>query len=134
MNFLALAETLAASENEDTTPLPIAKIAKKAVIEGENLSFGNSGNFGNFGKHQGEETRQSPDTLILTAVRSGNHRPGPIAIATGLGATRAYQTINRMLSEGLIHQAKDGILSVVSETPTPATTATTATTATNTPR
>ena len=55
--------------------------------------------------------RKSAEIIILEAIRTGNHRHGPVAKAAGIGATKVYQEIDRMLRAGLIAQAIDGKLS-----------------------
>ncbi len=55
---------------------------------------------------------QDAVTAILDAIRGGNQRPGPIATATGRGATVTYQLLDRLIAEGSVAQARDGELSV----------------------
>ncbi len=49
---------------------------------------------------------------VLRAISAGGARPGAIASATGIGATRTYQAIDLLLGSGRIKQAADGALSV----------------------
>ncbi len=55
---------------------------------------------------------QDPEAAILDAIRGGNHRPGPIATATGRGVTVTYQVLDRLIAEGRVAQARDGELRV----------------------
>ncbi|MDM7932264.1 hypothetical protein [Tabrizicola sp.] len=41
----------------------------------------------------------------------GRHRPGAIATATKLGATRVYQLLDKMRDTGRVHVALDGHIS-----------------------
>lgn len=55
------------------------------------------------------------EAVVVETIRAGNTRPGPVATATGLGATVSYQLIDRLIQQGRIQQAKDGALSVIEE-------------------
>jgi len=55
--------------------------------------------------------RKTAEIVIIEAISAGNLRHGPVAKASGLGATKTYQEIDRMLHAGLIAQAQDGKLS-----------------------
>jgi hypothetical protein len=48
------------------------------------------------------------EAAILLAIGAGRHRPGAIATATKLGATRVYQLLDKMQADGRIHVARDG--------------------------
>ena len=52
--------------------------------------------------------QRSAEIVILAAIRAGNHRPGAIATETRMGATAAYQTLDRMREAGLVTVARDG--------------------------
>ncbi|MCP4182433.1 MAG: hypothetical protein GY761_03835 [Hyphomicrobiales bacterium] len=58
------------------------------------------------------KNQKSAEVIILDAVRAGNWSPGMIARASRLGTTKAYQEIEKLRSEGKIHQARDGVLTV----------------------
>lgn len=53
-------------------------------------------------------TERDDEAVILAAIRAGRQRPGAIASATKLGATRAYQLLDKLRDAGLIHVARDG--------------------------
>ncbi len=69
------------------------------------------GNVGLLGKVSGNAS-ENQEAVIVETIRSGNIRPGPVATATGFGATVSYQLIDRLVQQGRIRQAKDGSLSV----------------------
>jgi hypothetical protein len=58
---------------------------------------------------------QGAEIVILAAIRAGNHRPGPIARESGLGATLTYQAIDRMQRADRIEVARDGLISARGE-------------------
>ncbi len=78
------------------------------------LSVHNLGKTENFSKSSASqpEKQKSVEVIILDAVRAGNWSPGMIARASRLGVSKAYQEIDRLRSEGKLHQARDGILTV----------------------
>lgn len=80
-------------ENE----VPCSNVADVAAPESQNPQIG-----------------QLPDLAVLEAIALGNVRPGPIATHTNLGATVTYQLLDKLIALGRIHQARDGVLSVVS--------------------
>ena len=53
---------------------------------------------------------QKPDdeAAILAAILAGQQRPGAIATATKIGATRVYQLLDVMRDAGRIKVARDG--------------------------
>ncbi len=55
------------------------------------------------------------EAVVVETIRAGNTRPGPVAIATGYGATVSYQLIGRLVQQGRIEQAKDGSLSIAED-------------------
>ncbi|MCP4182562.1 MAG: hypothetical protein GY761_04495 [Hyphomicrobiales bacterium] len=79
------------------------------------LSVHNLGKTENFSKSSTSqsENQKSVEVIILDAVRAGSWSPGMIARASRLGVSKAYQEIDRLLSEGKLHHARDGILTVV---------------------
>ena len=56
----------------------------------------------------------TPETAILAAIRAGCLTPGAITTATRLGATVAYQELERMADAGLIQRAINGTYSLTS--------------------
>ncbi len=58
------------------------------------------------------KTKEDREAVVVETIRAGNIRPGPVATATGFGATVSYQLIDRLVQQGRIRQAKDGSLSV----------------------
>ena len=50
--------------------------------------------------------QKTAEIVILDASRAGHLRHGPVAKSSGLGATKTYQEIDRMLHAGLIDQAR----------------------------
>lgn len=62
-----------------------------------------------------ESDVDNQETVVVETIRAGNTRPGPVAIATGYGATVSYQLIDRLVQQGRIQQAKDGSLSIAEE-------------------
>jgi DNA-binding transcriptional ArsR family regulator len=48
------------------------------------------------------------EAAILAAICAGRQRPGAIASATKLGATRVYRLLDKMRDAGLIRVARDG--------------------------
>jgi len=55
---------------------------------------------------------RKPDDVatILAAVLAGQQRPGAIATATKIGATRVYQLLDLMRDAGSIAVARDGCI------------------------
>ncbi len=70
------------------------------------------GNVGWLGKVSGNAS-ENQEAVIVETIRAGNIRPGPVATATGFGATVSYQLIDRLVQQGRIRQAKDGTLTAV---------------------
>lgn len=60
---------------------------------------------------QGHEPPRA-EIIILSAIRAGNRTPGAIATATRIGATAAYQALDRMRAAGLVEMARDGAFSL----------------------
>ncbi len=56
---------------------------------------------------------QIAEVTILDAIRAGNRRDGAVVTKTKLGVTRTYQLVEQLIADGQIHQAHDGLLSVV---------------------
>jgi hypothetical protein len=48
------------------------------------------------------------EAAILVAIMTGVQRPGAIATATKIGATRVYQLLDQMRDAGRIKMARDG--------------------------
>ncbi len=80
-----------------TPPAKVAEVAEVAARQHEIL---------------GRDAASRAEAAILAAIHAGNHRPGVIATATGLGATVAYQFLDRMQAAGLVRVARDGGISV----------------------
>lgn len=59
------------------------------------------------------KSQKSAEITILDAVRAGNRRHGPASRASGLGTTNGYNEIERLRSNGKLHCAKDGLLTVI---------------------
>lgn len=55
--------------------------------------------------------KSDDEAAILLAIGAGRHRPGAIATATKLGATRVYQLLDKMRDAGRVHVAPDGHIS-----------------------
>jgi hypothetical protein len=55
--------------------------------------------------------KSNDEAAILLAIGAGRHRPGAIATATKLGATRAYQLLDKMREAGRVHVAPGGHIS-----------------------
>lgn len=83
--------------------------AVNATVSGQTV-----GNVGWLGKVS-EKGADYKEAAIVETIRAGNTRPGPVAIATGYGATVSYQLIDRLVQQGRIQQAKGGALSVIEE-------------------
>lgn len=49
---------------------------------------------------------------VAAAIEAENRTPGAVATATGLGATRAYRTIDAMKAAGVLREGRDGRLSL----------------------
>lgn len=63
------------------------------------------------------EPSQSPEQtgaeiIILSAIWADNRTPGAIATATRIGATVAYQVLDRMRTAGLVEMARVGAFSL----------------------
>ena len=63
--------------------------------------------------------RQTGASLVLSAIEQGNipgckwqPRHGSISTKTGLGGTVTYQLIDRLIEQGRVEQARDGVLSI----------------------
>lgn len=52
------------------------------------------------------------EAAILAAILAGRQRPGAIATATNIGATRVYQLLDQMRDAGRIKVARDGRITV----------------------
>jgi hypothetical protein len=88
------------------------KTSKRGVLSVLSVQdLGETENFSKSGATQFED-QKSAEVIILDAVRAGNWSPGMIARASRLGVTKAYQEIDKLRSEGKIHQARDGVLTV----------------------
>ena len=59
------------------------------------------------------QNQKSAEIIIQDAVRAGKRSHGTIARTSMLGVTRTYQEIDKLRDEGKLHQASDGILTVV---------------------
>ena len=57
-------------------------------------------------------SEQIGEQRIIQAIRSGANRHGPIAVASGLGATRTYQLIEQMKASGRLAIKPDGIIGI----------------------
>ena len=88
--------TLATQNNkQDEKPSNVAEVASVAVAK--------------------PQSQKTAEIIILDAVRAGNRRHGPASRASGLGTTNGYNEIERLRSNGKLHCAKDGLLTVVED-------------------
>ncbi|MCL5779307.1 hypothetical protein M1105_20370 [Limibaculum sp. FT325] len=64
---------------------------------------------------RGEGAEAGEVANVLAAIDAGAERPGSIAVNAGLGVTVTYQLIDRLVAEGRLTIARDGILSAPRE-------------------
>lgn len=96
-------------KNQEHTPATIARIAANPT---ENRPECSGAANVTAPTAQIPENAQTDEQSIFAAIRAGNARPGPIAVASGLGATVTYQLLDKLIASGRVRQARDGTLGV----------------------